>query len=184
MKTNSNKLFLISGHSGSGKSSLVKSVMQNELISYTTREPRVGEKDGKDYYFITKEVFAKMEQEDNFVESVTYSNNQYGITHKELENRLKAGSAFAIVNYIGMKQFKKACDNVVTIMLHTSKEDAMKNMLDRGDDVFNIIERMKSYESEILKKYHYDYCVLNRHGHFTETRAILKTIIDSELGQL
>lgn len=175
-----NKLFIISGHSGSGKSSIMKSLMDNELISFTTRPKREGEVEGKDYYFISEEEYKKMLENDELVECTYYSGNYYGLTKEELENKLALGHAFVIVDYIGATQLLDLYDNCVTIMLHTSKEDAVQQMKDRGDSIESIRQRMLTYHNEIENKQYYDYVVINRYGHFNKTREIVKTIIEME----
>ena len=146
------KLFLISGHSGSGKSSIMKNIMENELISFTTRPKRKGEVEGKDYHFITKEEYNHMLNNNELVEYVQYANNYYGLSKKEIENKLAKDHAFVIVSYEGAKQLKKVYDNCVTIILHTSKEDAVRQMLERGDSLDSINQRMLTYNIEIANK--------------------------------
>ncbi len=175
-----NKLFLISGHSGSGKSSLMKSLMENELISFTTRPKRKGEVDGKDYHFITEKEYSTMYNNKELAEYTYYDGNRYGLTKEELDNKLSKNHAFVIVDVNGMEQLKKYYDNCTTIMLHTTKEDAMKQMLNRGDSAKDIETRLKTYQRELQNKQFYDYVVLNRHGKFDTTKRVLECILTEE----
>lgn len=175
-----NKLFLISGHSGSGKSSLMKSIMDNELISFTTRPMRQGEIEGKDYHFISQDEYQIMYANNDLAEYTYYSKNNYGLTKEEIDSRLSKNHAFAIVDLHGMQQLKKYYGNCVTISLHTSKEDAMKNMLNRGDSAQDIEDRLKTYYDELRNKQFYDYVVLNKHDNKEMTKEILQCILDNE----
>lgn len=176
----SNKLFLISGHSGSGKSSIMRNVMSNEIISVTTRQKRECEKDGKDYYFISKSKYNELLESRQFVEYTEYSGNYYGLTRIELFNKLKRGHAYVIVDYNGVKQLQREYGNCVTIFLHTPKEQAIQQMLIRGDSDNSIETRISTYEKEIANKKYYDYVVLNRYNEFNKTRDIVRAIVDME----
>lgn len=180
--TDMNKLFLVSGHSGSGKSSIMKTVMKNEVVSFTTREKRQGEVDGKDYIFITLDEFNKLKDDNRLVEYVEYSGNMYGITKDELENKLNKGHAFCIVDYHGMNQLKKFYPNVTTIFLYTSYEDAMIQMLNRGDPADRVLERMSTYKEEMSNRIDYDYVIKNNHKQMNNTIQIIYNIIESEIG--
>lgn len=175
------KLFLISGHSGSGKSSIMKELMSNELISFTTRPKREGEIDGQDYHFITREEYNNMYNNGELAEWTKYDGNYYGLSANEIKEKMSKGHGFVIVDRNGAEQMLKAYDNCVTIILHTSKEDAVKQMLDRGDKMESINKRMLTYNKEISNKQHYDYAVLNRYGEFEKTKYIVGTIISKEV---
>lgn len=180
--TDMNKLFLVSGHSGSGKSSIMKTVMKNEVVSFTTREKRQGEVDGKDYIFITLDEFNKLKDDNRLVEYVEYSGNMYGITKDELENKLNKDHAFCIVDYHGMNQLKKFYPNVTTIFLYTSYEDAMIQMLNRGDPADRVLERMSTYKEEMSNRIDYDYIIKNNYKQMNNTIQIIYNIIESEIG--
>lgn len=175
-----NKLYVISGCSGSGKSSTMKTVMDNELVSFTTRKPREGEVNGKDYIFITEEEFQNLLHNDGLIEHVEYAGNKYGLTKNELETKLSKGSAFWIADFNGMKQMKKLYDNVTTIFFFAEKEDAEKRMRQRGDSEENIQKRLSTYEEEIENLLYYDEVINTSTNTFEEVVEIVKDIIELE----
>lgn len=162
----------------------MKSLMNNELISFTTRPIRKkdGEVDGKDYYFISVEEYNKMFDQGKLAEYTEYGGNYYGLTLDELESKLSRGHAFVIVDYVGVQQLKKIYNNCVSIILHTTKKDAIKQMKDRGDSLDLTMKRMSTYDEEIANKQYYDYAVINRYGEFDNTKKIVESIISVETG--
>ena len=97
----SSKVFVITGPSGVGKGTLIKRLLAAcpnlELsISATTRAPREGEVDGRDYHFLTREQFDRRIEADDFLEFATYSDNRYGTLRSEVEKRLRAGHSVVL----------------------------------------------------------------------------------------
>lgn len=178
-----NILFLITGHSGSGKSTIMKQLMDNEIVSFTTREKRDGEVDGKDYIFITLDEFNRMKDDNQLVEYVEYSGNMYGVTKEELENKINKDHAFCIVDYHGMKQMKELYRNVVTIFLYTDYDVAKQQMISRGDSIKKVKERLVTYKEELSNRHDYDYVIKNNHGQLHHTIEIIRNIIESEIGE-
>jgi guanylate kinase len=172
-----NTLFAVTAPSGSGKTSIMRSVMENEVISFTTRAMRQGEIDGKDYLFITGLKFNELKTKGELIEETLYDGNYYGLTAEEVGSKLRKGNAFAIVDFNGMKQLKEIYPNTVTIFIKTSKQDAIRNMFARGDSFGNIQKRLKTFEQELTNRIHYDYVVTNVYGKKQETVDIIKSII-------
>lgn len=95
-------LYLILGASGSGKSTLIKKSGLKELISHTTRKPRKNEVDGVDYFFISSEVFDKMQKENQFIETTTYSKNNYGLSKEQVEKAVTSETKYiTAIDYNG-----------------------------------------------------------------------------------
>src|SRR4051794_37957972 len=95
------KVFVITGPSGVGKGTLIKELLQAvpdlELsVSATTRSPREGEVNGRDYHFLTPEEFERRTDENDFLEWATYSGNRYGTLRSEVERRLQAGHSVVL----------------------------------------------------------------------------------------
>lgn len=178
-----NKLFLISGHSGSGKSTIMKSLMDNEIISFTTREKRQGEREGVDYKFISLSEFNKLKKDNKLVEYVEYHNNFYGLDEDEIKTKLDKYPAFCIVDYHGMNQLKEYYPNCTSIFLYTPHEQAYKQMLSRGDSEDNVLGRLSSYEEEMGNRNHYDYVIKNNFGKLENTKDIIWKIIMSEVDE-
>ena len=178
----SNKLFLVSGHSGGGKTTIMRSLMDNEIISFTTREKRKGEKEGYDYKFITFEDFNELKVHNKLIESVEYGGNFYGVDHDEFNDKLNNNHTFCIVDFHGMQQMKEIYDNCCTIFIYNeSPSIAEKQMKSRGDDEGKIANRLKTYEEEMANRKYYDYVIKNNHGQLESAIEIVRNIIKSEV---
>jgi guanylate kinase len=180
-KNKMNKLFVVSGHSGSGKTTVMRELMDNELLSFTTREKRDNEKEGTDYQFISLDDYNKMFEDGTLAEWTEYDNNFYGLTGEELSNKLSIGHAFSVVDVNGMKQLCDYYENVVTIFIYTDYDVAYRNMTRRKDKAKNIENRLSTYEEEIKNKNLYDYVIKNVEGNFDNTVEIFRNIILSEV---
>src|SRR5215813_9667866 len=109
------KVFVITGPSGVGKGTLIKRLLAAcpnlELsISATTRQPREGEVDGRDYHFLSREEFDQRIAEDDFLEFATYSDNRYGTLRSEVEKRLDAGHSVVLEIEVQGAQQVRATD--------------------------------------------------------------------------
>lgn len=145
------KIIAIIGPSGSGKTYLSKELVKRGIpkcITVTTRRPRVseGEKDGRDYYFVTPEMFEKMK----FIETTTYHGNQYGLSVAEINQKLKESEVIqVVVDKNGGKALKKQYPNeTIIVYLPITKEKMRTRMLQRGDEV-NMIEQRIAYAEEL-----------------------------------
>lgn len=147
------KLFGIVGPSGSGKSTYVayarKMTGFGEIISTTTRLPRKGEQDGKDYHFVSDEEFKKIEM----IEVDEYSGNFYGTAQKDLDNAYcQSDCAFMVITYEGTQSFKRVFKEknldieVITIFVYTPIEELEKRMIHRGDDMRKVQERIENIQ--------------------------------------
>ncbi|MBS4747469.1 guanylate kinase [Bacillus altitudinis] len=179
-----NKLIVITGPSGSGKTSLMRQIMKNEVVSFTTRMPRQGEINGVDYTFINFEKFNELKEKGKLIEQVEYSGNYYGIDQEEFENKMSLGNAFVIVDYHGMQQIKKVYSNCATLFLYTPYDQAYNQMIQRGDTLDKVEQRLSTYHHEMKNKEHYDYVVRNNSGKFNDSIKVLTSIIESEVSEL
>lgn len=175
-KQKQNKLFIVSGHSGCGKSSIMRKTMKNELISVTTRQQRPVEIEGGDYYFKNVAQFINLD----LAQHSYYGRHDYGVTKEEVETKLAKGDAYIVTSFDGMNQLRQYYPNSVTILFYSSYTDAEKNMLDRGETIEFINDRLLTYSEEVANKIHYDYVVKNIRGNFNETVDIVRKIIKSE----
>lgn len=176
-------IFLITGTSGAGKTSLTHELKKcgywDECISHTTRPMRTGEVDGEDYYFVSKEEFKRMYENNEFVECVIYHGDYYGVSHAEIERTMKKGNhIFIIVAYDGYLQIKEQYPDAIGIFIWATKEDCVMNMLGRGDSLELANKRISTYEKEILHRDAYDYVIKNVRGKFSDTASILKGIVN------
>jgi guanylate kinase len=177
----SNILFCITGPSGSGKTSIMREVMSNELISFTTRQKREGEVEGKDYNFIEYRKYIEMVGNNGLVENTCYDGNYYGLSVDELCNKTNKGHAFFICDNHGFNQIKEKYDNVVSIFLYASFADSFQNMQTRGDSIEKIGKRLSTYHQELENKGQYDYVIKNNTGLKELTKDVLMTIVRTEI---
>lgn len=172
-----NTLFIISAPSGAGKSKIAKSVMKNEIVSFTTRAPREGEVHGIDYLFIRQEEFDRLLANGGLAEYTTYYGNaSYGITMNELTSKLEKGDAFVIVDVVGMEQLKKLHPKTVTIFIQVPTEMLEGRMRKRGDSEELIAKRLRTVEQEQENFYLYDY-VIDNSGKLEDAIEAFKTIV-------
>lgn len=162
------KLFVISGASGVGKSTVLHSVMQarDDLrfsVSATTRAPRPGEVDGESYYFVTKERFRQMIDEDAFLEYDDHMGNYYGTPAAQLEDKLLSGSVILDIDPNGAFAVQRKCPEAVLIFIAPPSLQELENRLrGRGDtDEDQIKKRLDRAQWEMEQGQRYDHLVVN-----------------------
>ncbi len=158
-------LFVITGVSGGGKSTLISYLLSKHnfafSISYTTREPRKGELDGKDYYFTDKKRFKKMIEKEEFIEWANVYGNLYGTSKKEIEKMIKRGKDIILdLDVQGTNNIKRLYPNSIAIFILTENITVLKErLLKRGETDFeNRVNKIKETLREIDK---YDYLLIN-----------------------
>ena len=178
-----NKIIIISSPSGAGKTTLCKMILKKVKniilsISYTSRSKRLNEVEGKDYYFVSKDKFSKLEKSNYFIESCNNFNNYYGSPIKNIKkaNSLNKNILFDI-DWKGArkirKKFKKT-DIIDIFILPPSVKELRKRLIKRGRDTNKEISLRLSYALEEIKHYNeYNYVLINQNIHNTA-----KDIID------
>ncbi len=163
-----NKLFVFSGASGVGKSTVLKAVMQAhpELIfsvSATTRDPREGEVDGVNYYFVTRQAFEDMIDRGEFLEYNRHNNNYYGTPWPQLAQKLERGHAVLDIEPNGAFNVKAVRPDAVLIFIMPPSWEALEQRLrGRGDTSEEQIElRLERARWEMEQRVRYDYVVVN-----------------------
>lgn len=182
-------LILISGVSGSGKDTVIKKIIEKDLNlkyfpSFTTRDKRPHEKDGVDYYFISKEEFKKMIEENKFFEYSMHHDNYYGTGKHIIEDALKKGEILIKdIDVNGATNLKKIFNEneILTIYLDISKDEMLKRLNKRGDikTKEELQKRLSRYEYEESFIPKYDYVLKNYS--LEETVEELYNIIKSKL---
>ena len=162
------KLFVISGASGVGKSTVLSKVMaaREDLsfsVSATTREPRPGEQEGVHYYFITKEQFEAMIAEDAFLEYDNHAKNYYGTPIKQLEEKMENSHVILDIEPVGAKNVKdKRPDATLIFILPPSAEELERRLRSRGDTSEEQIQiRLDRAKWEMDQVSWYDHAVTN-----------------------
>ena len=162
------KLFVISGASGVGKSTVLSQVMaaRGDLsfsVSATTRAPRPGEQDGVHYYFVSREQFEDMIREDAFVEYDEHAQNYYGTPVAQLEEKMKTGHVILDIEPVGAKIVRgKRPDAVLIFIMPPSREELERRLRSRGDTSAEQIQiRLERANWEMDQSNWYDHVVVN-----------------------
>ena len=179
-------LFIVAAPSGCGKTSLVKALIaQTEglcvSVSHTTRAARPGEAHGKNYFFVSKQEFDQIKEEDGFIESAQVFDNHYGSAKQTVRDLLESGTDVILeIDWQGARQVKKSFNDAIGIFILPPSEAALRERLtDRGQDDKSIIDRrMQDAVSEMRHYDEFDYLVIN--DDFNLALTDLSTIIHSQ----
>lgn len=162
------KLFVISGASGVGKSTVLSKVMAKRgdlkfSVSATTRAPRPGEVDGESYYFVTKKRFEEMMEQDAFLETDAHMDNYYGTPAAQVEEKLQNGSVILDIEPNGAFAVQKKKSDVTLIFIAPpSMEELETRLRKRGDTSEDQIEkRLNRAVWEMEQRHAYDHVVVN-----------------------
>ena len=165
---NKGKLFVISGASGVGKSTVLSKVMENRKdltfsVSATTRDPRPGEVDGVSYYFVSKDKFLDMIEKDAFIEYDAHMDNYYGTPKDQLEEKLSRGHVLLDIEPNGAFHVKESRPDATLIFIAPpSMEELEKRLRGRGDTPEDQIAiRMERAHWEMDQRSWYDHVVVN-----------------------
>ena len=162
------KLIVVSGPSGVGKGTIVKTLVKKradvvESVSCTTREPREGEKHGREYYFLTKEEFLRRIAENDFLEYDEHFGNYYGTPVSFVKETLKKKSVILEIDVVGALNAKKAIPQSVLVMIAPpSVQELEKRLRGRNSETEEEIQgRLARLEYELAQKDKYDYVIVN-----------------------
>lgn len=167
--TEKGRLIVVSGPSGAGKSTVVFKAINGRQdmcfsTSVTSRKPRPGEVDGREYFFIDPERFEQMVENDELLEHAVYVGNYYGTPRKFVEDKLAAGdSVFLDIEVQGARQVKSKMPDAVMIFLIPPSLDELKKRLEsRGTETEESIRgRLARAREEYAEADFYDYIVVN-----------------------
>ena len=162
------KLIIVSGPSGSGKSTVTK-IVKDKLniplsISATTRNPRDGEIDGKDYFFLSEEEFKNKIANDEFYEYAEVHGNYYGTLKKTVEDNLNKGlNVILEIDVQGALIAKEKKKDAILVFFRTKDMEVLeKRLRDRKTDSEEVIQtRLKNAETELKYENKYNYTIVN-----------------------
>lgn len=163
-------LIVVSGFSGAGKGTLMKRLLEKYKdcyalsVSATTRQPREGELDGREYFFKTKEEFEKMIAKAELIEYARYVENYYGTPRAYVEQQLNAGKDVILeIEIQGALKVKKAFpDTLLLFVVPPNAEELKHRLVGRGTETMEVIEsRLKRAVEESEGMEQYDYLVVN-----------------------
>lgn len=163
-------LFILSSPSGAGKTTLVKKITRNRnfsvSISHTTRLPRPYEKNGKDYFFTSKNNFKKLIKNKKFLEHAKVFDNYYGSSKDFVIDKLKTGNNVVFdIDWQGTRQIrnKKLNYKLLSIfILPPSRKELLKRLLKREKkNLKTVNKRMKSFKKDLSRWVEYDFVVIN-----------------------
>jgi len=163
------KLYIISAPSGTGKSTVIKRLMEirSDLyfsVSATTRKARPGETDGVSYHFLTREDFDRHIKLNEFLEFAEYIGDYYGTLKKPVLDHLESGSDIILdIDVQGCKQVKREMPEAITIFLvPPSMEELERRLRNRGtDSEEKMLKRLARARTELTEKNSYDYTIIN-----------------------
>ena len=180
---NLKKLIIITGPSGVGKGTVVKELLDRNKdiwlsISATTRNPRVGEKDGLNYYFISEERFKDMIDKKEFLEWAQFAGNYYGTPLSTVNEKIEKGFIVLLeIEVEGAKQIKEKFPESLSIfLLPPSKEELEKRIRNRGTEKEEAIDkRLSRADYEIASSDEFDF-VLTNHDVDETVKEVFKII--------
>jgi len=183
MKRREGLLFVVSAPSGAGKTTLCRALTDSlenltHSISYTTRKPRPGEIDGRDYYFVTEERFRNMVRAGDFAEWAQVHSNLYGTSRRVLdEMRIDGTDVILDIDTQGAGQIKEKCQDAVFIFIMPPSLEILEERLRhrKSDNEDEIKKRMRRARDEIRDYTMYDYIIVNRDFDraLTELRSVV-----------
>ena len=182
------KVFVITGPSGVGKGTLISRLLERVAnltlsVSATTREPREGEVDGREYHFLSPQEFERRMDADDFLEFATYSGNRYGTLRSEVERCVAAGHSVVLeIEVQGAQQVRAAMPESVQIFIAPPDPSHLRRRLEgRGTDSPDAIDsRLETAELELAVQGDFDHRVVN--DDLDRAAAELEEIVRAEAG--
>lgn len=179
-------LFVVSAPSGAGKTSLCRAITEStenltHSVSYTTRKPRPGEIDGRDYFFVSEDRFRTMVREGDFAEWAEVHSHLYGTSRRVLDDMIDEGIDVILdIDTQGAKQVKAKYDHAVFIFIMPPSIEILEERLRsrKSDNEDEIRKRLLRARDEIKDYRQYDYIVVNRD--FDRALSELRAVVTAE----
>lgn len=162
-------LLIVSAPSGAGKTTLIRELLEREpnltfSISHTTRPMRLGEVDGKDYYFVSDQEFDRMIREEEFAEWAFIHNHRYGTTIKEIKRLFAEGKDIVFdVDYHGNRALKRSFPEAISVLiLPPTMQELKRRIMNRCSEDENSLKiRLKNARIDIALGSEYQFIVVN-----------------------
>jgi guanylate kinase len=181
-------MIVISGPSGVGKDTVIQGLKERDarlhfVVTATTREPRFNEVNGVDYFFLSKDEFAEMIEQDKFLEYAVVYNDFKGIPKEQVRLALESGQDVVMrVDVQGAATLREIYPDVLLIFLTVRDEEELKNRLiqRKKDKPEEIKLRIATARQELKRIKEFDYMVVNREDRLDETVETILAIIRAE----
>lgn len=163
------RVIIVSGPSGAGKGTLIEAILRRfpkleVAVSATTRPRRPGEKDGREYHFLTPDEFDRRVRAGDFLEHVEYAGNRYGTLAGEVEKRVSAGSSVVLeIELIGARAVRERLPDAAAVFIAPpSMDELARRLRDRGtEDEADIERRLEASRNEIAAIEEFDAIIVN-----------------------
>lgn len=180
-------LLIVSSPSGAGKTTLIRKLLEDRTlgpgslhfsVSHTTRPPRAGEADGREYYFVSEQAFVALREADGFLESAEVHGHLYGTSRKEVEPRLAAGVDVLLdIDVQGARQVRSRIAEAVKVFVFPPSREVLEARLRAraSDSPESVARRLAAARGELAEFGEYDYAIINEdlEKAADELRAIL-----------
>jgi guanylate kinase len=181
-------LIVISGPSGAGKDTILQRMKERELpfhfvVTATTRPRRENEIDGRDYFFVSKDEFARMIDEDELIEYAIVYGDYKGIPKQQVRDALASGKDVIMrIDVQGAETVRKLAPEAMLIFITVDSEEELLNRLrERKTETADALKlRMATARKELQRVSDFDYVVLNRDFHLDDTVDTIRAIIQAE----
>ena len=179
-------LFIVTAPSGAGKSSLIGALLKDDprvrlSISHTTRAPRPGETNGREYHFVDEAAFIGMLERGEFLESAEVHGHRYGTSHAAVASAIKDDHDLVLeIDWQGAEQVRRLHpDSISIFILPPSLEELERRLRARGQDSESVIRRrMANAREELPHASEFDYVIINKY--FDIAQADLQAIVRAE----
>jgi len=181
-------LIVISGPSGAGKDTVMQRMKERGLpfhfvVTATTRQMRANEVHGRDYWFVSKEEFARMINEDELIEHAIVYGDYKGIPKQQVREALESGMDVIMrIDVQGAETVRKMAPDALMIFLTTENEEELVHRLEtrKTETVDSLAIRIATARKELKRVDAFDYVIVNRDFRLDETVDVIRAIIDAE----
>jgi guanylate kinase len=179
-------LFVVTAPSGAGKTSLIRALLEQDRglvlsVSYTTRAPRPGEQDGREYHFVDARSFEAMLERGEFLESAEVHGHRYGTSQKVIERTRAAGSDLVLeIDWQGAEQVRRLHPDCVGIfILPPSMAELERRLRARAQDAEDVIRRrLRNAAAEMTHAVEFKYAIIN--NKFDDALQDLRAVVRAE----